>query len=298
MVVVPHVGWRNPLHFPYGKKKAATASYPPKKFTLEKKRESDEVNSTSLMVFESPPGFLDIDGAFKKSLPVSGTTGLVLQTDPTQTATGGVKWAAIPSSVANITSPDGSITVGGADPNITLEVTPPVVQTITAADSSIIVGGTASAVTLRAVQPPKAASQFLKFGIDPAGTTNSTTGVAMGLAQGAQITPLSSGNIFVNISFDGTNNTSGQTFQAFIIYNQSVNVPPPHNGDVPAATQLTAIAGPTSLSAANFLFPMSLTGLIQGAAVGVQYWIDILLKSSGGGSQAAIKNVSVLLYEL
>ena len=118
----------------------------------------------------------------------------------------------------------------------------------------------------------------------PAGTT-STSGVMMGLGTSinAKITPTASGKVLFNISGRLANNTLNFVTSATLYYGTGT---PPANGAAATGTQISTTALATL--PANVQVPYSLQAIVTGLVVGTQYWFDLALSTTSGGTATAV----------
>lgn len=127
---------------------------------------------------------------------------------------------------------------------------------------------------------------------NPAGTTNTTTGVMMGL--GYTYTPTYTGNVEVNITFDSVN-SGGVNDGALFQLRYGTGAAPANAGAVVG----TALGGNIDFVSAtvNERAPVALSGVAKGLTLGTTYWFDVQLTAVGGGT-ATIQDVSGSLQEV
>jgi hypothetical protein len=125
---------------------------------------------------------------------------------------------------------------------------------------------------------------------DPS-TTNSGTGVMMGLA--GSITPAYSGTIMIIISGDIDNSSNNSGAQTQIRYGTGSA---PSNG---AALTGTTAGGLVKFSENNSSIrtPFHLNSIVTGLATGTTYWIDVSLATISGGN-ARLRDISISIVEL
>ena len=129
---------------------------------------------------------------------------------------------------------------------------------------------------------------------DPTGSTNTITGVMMGLA--GSITPSGSGKVLVTVTGNLTN-ASSVGFGASVQARYGTGTAP-SNGATPVGTSVSpgAVLKYTSASSSEIV-PFTCCGVVTGLTVGTPYWIDLALAASGGGTATAT-NISVTAVEV
>lgn len=129
---------------------------------------------------------------------------------------------------------------------------------------------------------------------NPAGTTNTTTGVMMGLA--GAITPNGSGKVLMTITGNVSNATStgfGGAVQA-----RYGTGPAPVNGGAIVGSSFGGTANLRYTSASTSeVVPFSCTGVVTGLTLGTTYWLDLALAATGGGT-ATVTNLSITAVEI
>jgi hypothetical protein len=134
--------------------------------------------------------------------------------------------------------------------------------------------------------------QTVEFGL--AGTT-STTGVMYGLgANGAVITPVRSGKVFVTFGGLITNNVAGSISAVLINYGTGT---PPANGAAITGTRLGQSAQAHNYAAGAYI-PFSLSGIVVGLTLGTQAWFDIVQVVVAGGGTVTLFSTSGRGFEL
>lgn len=169
--------------------------------------------------------------------------------------------------------------------------------TATPTYGQVLVGNSSGGYTLTAtsslgLSSTSATSQSTP--VDPS-TTNSTTGVMMGLAN--SVTPSKSGTILVHVSGDTDNNTIGDGAQMQIRYGTGSA---PSNGAALAGTAAGSAVKMTNPSIATLSVgrsPFSLNAVVTGLTVGATYWIDISLAAITGGT-ARVRDISISIVEI
>jgi hypothetical protein len=129
----------------------------------------------------------------------------------------------------------------------------------------------------------------------PTGTTNTSYFmVGLGDAAGgsAVITPVRTGNIFVNINGGMYNTTANDGVTARMAY--GTGTPPIHHGAA-AGTIVGSTQEHTVLNA-NEIGALSLSAVITGLTLGTQYWLDLQYAAATGGT-AAVRFVTVCAFE-
>jgi hypothetical protein len=118
-----------------------------------------------------------------------------------------------------------------------------------------------------------------------AGTTNTTTGVMMGLP--GTITPSYSGRIFVIASGNWFNDTGGFGGNLILHYGTGAK---PANGVALTGSDFGSPALDSNMDA-NAGRPWSVCGIITGLTIGTAYWLDVALKAWGGGTIKLMDNM-------
>lgn len=116
-----------------------------------------------------------------------------------------------------------------------------------------------------------------------AGSTNTTTGVMMGLGSVCKITPVYNGRVRFEIIGGVTNTNVGAGTASILSYGLVGTGIPVNNA--PATGTNLGNRIPYNPSTSGLFAPISLSGVVSGLTVGVQYWFDAnLLVGAGTGS--------------
>ena len=135
-------------------------------------------------------------------------------------------------------------------------------------------------------------------------TTSSTTGVMMGLAStptsgagnAAVITPAATGNVMVSIILTGEVATGTDYANAQLAHGTGTV---PTAGHTPTGTIISGVTwGQTNAAADVPFFPVTLTGIIKGAAIGTQLWIDVVWANGVGARAITAYSISVSAFEI
>lgn len=138
------------------------------------------------------------------------------------------------------------------------------------------------------------ASTFLTVG-NPTGTSSSTA-VMMGLGSTFVFTPTTTGIIKVTMDANVSNGTNATEPVFGMNYGTGIA---PTNGSALTGTAIgiaRAIQIITALSTTGQV--VSLHGIITGAALNTQIWIDATLYSLGGAGTSTLQGATVLIEEL
>jgi hypothetical protein len=130
----------------------------------------------------------------------------------------------------------------------------------------------------------------------PTGTTNTTTGVMVGLGASvsAVITPVRSGKIFVTIAGSCANNTVNCGGDCRIYWSTGTA---PANGAAATGNPVGGLAQRRGNWPVSVVTPFSLSAIITGLTLGTQIWLDLVQVAVAGGTYN-VQNVAVTACEL
>jgi hypothetical protein len=128
---------------------------------------------------------------------------------------------------------------------------------------------------------------------NPTGTTNTSTGVMMGLGGVCTIPPGATGRVFFQVSGIVENTVTGYGAYAQIRYGTGTA---PANGASPSGSNVGAETT-FSAPAAGYAVPFCLQGIVTGLTPGTTYWVDLFLAAVTGGT-ASVQRLSVTAFEL
>ena len=138
---------------------------------------------------------------------------------------------------------------------------------------------------------PTISQNFNSSPSNPTGTT-STTAVMMGIGSTVFFTPNRTGTIYMNISGDVTNTTTGDGSKSQIRYGTGTA---PVNGA--AASGTTCGDNINSSATGSHQMPQTLDCLIVGLTVSTTYWFDIGVAAITGGT-VTIADLQAKIFEL